>query len=88
MTIAKDEFYESANGELNDEALSKKTKEKYCPTCDDYERCVEDYKEASGYCDYYIPKDIKTMVPDQYGMLPKHKVLSFIRALKTKGGSL
>ena len=32
------------------------TKELYCPTCDNYDRCVEDYKEASGYCDYYIPK--------------------------------
>ena len=28
---------------------------------------------------------IKTMVPDQYGMLPKHKVISFIRELKTNG---
>lgn len=32
-------------------------KELYCPTCDNYDRCVEDYKEASGCCDYYIPKE-------------------------------
>jgi len=34
----------------------KETKEKYCPSCDNYERCVEDYKEASGYCAYYIER--------------------------------
>ena len=35
----------------------KKVKEEYCPTCDNYERCVEDYKEDSSYCDYFIPKE-------------------------------
>ena len=36
---------------------AEETKEEYCPICDNYERCVEDYKEASGYCDYFIPKE-------------------------------
>ena len=31
-----------------------------------------------------VIEHIKTMVPDQYGVLPKHKVISFIRTLKTK----
>ena len=35
---------------------AKEKKEEYCPTCDNYERCVEDYKEASGYCDYFIER--------------------------------
>ena len=34
-----------------------RTKEEYCPSCDNYDRCGQDHKEKSGHCDYYIPKE-------------------------------
>jgi len=47
--------------------------------------CVGAYPEDHPLFDVEtIISYVKTMVPDQYGMIPKHQVISFIRSLKFK----
>jgi hypothetical protein len=31
----------------------------YCPYCKHYEKCTSEYKEESGYCDDYKPREQK-----------------------------